>query len=171
MKFVAFFILILSAFPAAGQTADMVEAKRLEMKKVEKFVGKWEGSGWQQRGPKRETVTGTETVQSKLGGLALLVEGRFVDSTGAVKHETLAVISFDDKRKAHLFTTYLATGLNGEYELKVLPDSFEWGFTIPNGVIRFTTKLADDTWFEIGEFSRDGKTWVKTMEMTLKRVK
>ncbi len=163
--------LALFTFSASAQTPDLIAAKKLEMKKVQKFVGHWVGSGWQQVGPKRENVTGSETVQNKVDGLALLIEGRFADSTGAVKHETLAIMSYDDQLKSHRFKTFLANGISGEHDLKVLADGFEWGFTMSAGTVRFTIKLENDTWSEIGEFSRDGKTWMKTMEMVLKRVK
>lgn len=167
----AFLLIFVFAISAAAQTAEVVSLKKAEIKKVEKFVGTWEGSGWRQIGPQRENVTGAEIVQLKVDGTALLIEGRFVDHTGSVKHETLAVMSYDEKSKAHKFRSYLANGMTGEFDLKVLADSFEWGFPVQAGTVRFTIRLENDTWFEIGEFSRDGKTWVKTLEMTLKRKK
>ena len=38
--------------------------------------------------------------------------------------------------------------------------------------VRFTMNLSEkDKWSEIGEFSQDGKNWMKFFEMTLQRVK
>jgi hypothetical protein len=38
--------------------------------------------------------------------------------------------------------------------------------------MRFTVRLNEKgQWFEVGEFSRDGKAWQKFFEMTLERVK
>jgi hypothetical protein len=51
--------------------------------------------------------------------------------------------------------------------------AFVWGFDPPQGgKVRFTLKLNDKgQWLETGEFSRDGKEWMKMLEMTLDRVK
>ena len=147
------------------------ELQRAEVKKLDSMVGQWKGSGWIQQGAKRETFTGTETVQRKIDGLALLVEGRFTNPEGKVIHETLAVLAFDPKAKGYRFRTYLASGISGEHDLKIIPDAYEWGFSFTGGEVRYTIKTANDVWLEIGEFSKDGKTWIKFFEMKLEKVK
>jgi hypothetical protein len=170
-------ILLAIAFVAFTQSAlaqptDIVALKKIEMKKVDKVVGKWVGGGWKQVGPKRENMSGSEIVQRKLDGIALLIEGRFTDSAGEVKHETLAIMAYDEALKAHRFKSFLRTGMSGEFDLKVTADGFEWGFPVQGGQVRFSIKLDNETWHETGEFSRDGgATWMKTMEMTLRREK
>ncbi len=174
MKLATITVLILSAMTMIGysQGPDQTGLKKAEMKKVEKMVGHWKGSGWIQQGPKRETFTGTETVQSKLDGLATLVEGNFANTEGKVIHQTLAVLSYDDAKKNYRFATYLANGNGGVQDFKIVGDHFEWGFEIPNfGTVRYTIRVDDTTWFEIGEFSRDGKTWMQNFEMKLDKVK
>ena len=166
----ATFILLAGLIGVSAQEFN-AELQRAEVKKLESMVGQWKGSGWIQQGAKRETFTGTETVQRKIDGLALLVEGRFTDPEGKVIHETLAVLAFDPKAKGYRFRTYLASGRSGEHDLKIIPEAFEWGFESPAGTIRYTIKTANDVWFEIGEFSKDGKTWVKFFEMKLEKVK
>lgn len=156
----------------SAQQPASADAKKTEMKKLEKMVGQWKGSGWIQQGPQKETFTGGENVQLKLDGLAMLVEGNFKNSEGKGIHQTLAVLSANDAGSSYKFATYLANGLTGVQELKVVDDHFEWGFAIPNfGNVRYKIKVDDNTWHEIGEFSRDGKTWAKNFEMTLTRVK
>ncbi len=163
---------ITAAIAASGQEPINIDAKKAEMKKLEKMTGQWKGAGWIQQGPKRETFIGGETVQKKLDGLALLVEGNFSNPEGKVIHQTLAVLSCNDKMNGYAFATYLANGLTGIQDLQVFSDRFEWGFPIPNvGRVRYTIKVDETTWFEIGEFSRDGKTWSKNFEMKLERVK
>ncbi len=165
----AFCLLVNAGF---GQDPAAADAKRAQMKKIEKLAGQWRGSGWIQRGPQRETFTGTETVQSKLDGLALLVEGTFANPAGKIIHQTLAVLSPNDKLNGYVFTTYLLNGISSVQDFQVIGDHFEWGFPIPNvGQVRYTIKVDDVTWFEIGEFSRDGKTWAKNFEMKIDRVK
>lgn len=169
---VLFLTVVCFAGLASAQPTVAVDQKKAEMKKIEKLAGQWKGGGWSQYGPTRETFTGGEHVQVKVDGLALLVEGKFINAEGKVIHETLAVMSFDDKSKTYRFDTFLANGRSGEYELKVFPDRYEWGFDVPGGTVRYTIKVDDKTWFEIGEFSRDGgKTWLKNFEMKLDRVK
>jgi len=169
--FVTIFVFLACVFAVAGQEAAPVELRKSEMKKLDKMAGQWKGSGWAQYAQSKETFTGGELVQKKVDGLALLVEGKFTNSAGKVIHETMAVMSYDEKRSGYRFNTYLANGMTGEYDLKVFPDRFEWGFQIPTGTVRYTIKIEKDLWFEIGEFSRDGKTWFKNFEMKLERVK
>lgn len=83
-----------------------VEEQRIAMKKLELWAGKWEGSGWMQQGSVKETFTGTENVQRKIDGLAMLVEGKFTNKENVVIHETLAVVSYNPKTKNYDFNTY-----------------------------------------------------------------
>jgi hypothetical protein len=176
MKKLTLIVSFLFVFAAFTFSQDFgADAQRVEMKKLEPSVGKWEGTGWIQMGPNKQYFQGTETIQKKLDGLALLVEGRFTDKAkpDAVIHQTLAVLNFDPREKSYKFKTYLVNGVSGMHNAKLIDGGWEWGFEIPNGggAVRYTIKFTADTWFEIGEFSRDGgKTWVKNFEMTLKKI-
>lgn len=161
----------MAGLTAVSAQENSGELQRTEVKKLESMVGQWKGSGWIQQGAKRETFAGTENVQRKLGGLALLIEGNFSNPEGKVIHETLAVLDFNAKTAKYRFRTYLASGMSGEQDFKIVADGFEWGFQIPAGTIRYTIKTANDVWLESGEFSKDGKTWMKFFEMKLDRVK
>ena len=123
------------------QPQELTEAKRAEMKKLDGLIGQWSGSGWIMHEKGKETFAGTETVQRKLDGLALLVEGSFKNKEGMIIHETLAVLSPNTKTKNYDFRTYLANGMNGEQELKAVGGSWQWGFQIPNGRFVMTLKL------------------------------
>jgi hypothetical protein len=153
------------------QQTHIAESKRAEMKNLDRLIGQWKGAGWIQQGATRETFEGTETVQRKIGGLALLVEGNFKNKEGVVTHDTLAVISPNTKTKNYDFQTYLANGMTGVQELKAVEGGWQWGFQFQGGAIRYTIKIENDVWGEIGEISRDdGKTWMKFFEMSLKKV-
>ena len=173
MKLTILLILITAfmAITASAQEPNTAEAKKVEMKKLDKMIGQWKGSGWIQQGPKRETFTGTENVQRKIDGLALLIEGKFASPEGKVIHETLAAIAFDDKAKIYKMRAYLLNGNNGEYDLSIAGDVFEWGFQTPGGTVRYKIAITPESWTEGGEFSRDGTTWMKFFEMKLDRVK
>lgn len=164
-------IFLLAGFMSLSAQENTADLQRGEVKKLESMIGVWKGSGWIQQSAKRETFTGTETVQRKIDGLALLVEGKFMSSEGKVIHETLAVLSFNPKDSKYRFSTYLASGRTGEQDFKLIPDGYEWGFQSPMGTIRYVIKTTNDVWLETGEFSKDGKTWVKFFEMKLEKQK
>lgn len=164
-------IVLFAGFMAISAQENTVETQRGEMKNVESLIGQWKGSGWIQQGEKRETFSGTENVQRKIDGLALLIEGKFANAEGKVIHETMAVLSYDAKNSKYNFRTYLASGRSGDFDFKTISDGYEWGFQMQAMTIRYTIKTANNTWQEIGEFSKDGKTWMKFFEMKLEKVK
>jgi hypothetical protein len=149
------------------------------MKKLEWLQGQWKGEAWFELVPgQRQTVMQTENVLSKLGGLALVVEG-----TGKMKlpgqaeevpvFNALAIISYDDRAQRYRFHAY-NNGQFADAEAKVTAGGVEWALpSTPLGKIRYTIKRTEaGKWFEIGERSQDdGKTWTKFFEMTLERLK
>ncbi|MET0754165.1 MAG: hypothetical protein ABWZ66_12365 [Pyrinomonadaceae bacterium] len=172
LAFICSVLSVSSIFAQADKDAQQkqTEAQRTEMKKLDAMVGQWKGSGWIEQGKGKETFTGTENIQRKLGGLALLVEGIFVDKQDVVIHETLAVLSYNSAAKDYDFNTFLISGRKGAYKLKAEGEGWIWGFTFPGGEIRYHIKLTSDTWHETGEISMDeGKTWRSFFEMTLKK--
>src|SRR5262249_7815182 len=125
----------------------------------------------------RSASRGTETVQSKLNGLILVIEGvhrRKVGDKeeGNIVHNAFAVVSYDEKAKQYRFQAYTDRGNYTEAQAKVAEDRLEWGIKIPQfGDVRYIVKIDDKgRWFETGEVSKDGKEWRKFFEMTLERV-
>ena len=181
MKIVLYaFCLVIFSFAAAfaqekenmaGQF--QVDLQKTEMQKLDKMIGKWWGAGWIQQGKNREEFTGTENVQKKLDGLALLVEGRFTAKNEPEKviHETLAVLSYNTKTNIYDFKTYLANGSGGNFIFSLISGGYEWGMNFPGNKIVYTITIKDGVWNEIGKVSRDdGKTWFQFFEMNLKKV-
>jgi hypothetical protein len=95
-----------------------------------------------------------------------------VDAKESVVHTAFAVLSYDEKANKYRFQAFTGSGNYAESEAKLGDKSLEWGLRTPQGgEIRYTIKLnPKGQWFEIGEFSRDGKEWQKFFEMTLDRV-
>jgi hypothetical protein len=177
-KTFAMLLLLLFAVPVAAQQMANVAEQREAMKKWERWVGRWQGTGWIDYGGQRMTFTIDETIQSKLGGIALLVEGRGKarmpgKQEESVIHEALATITYDDKAKKYRFVTQTEKGHFGMPDIKVTDDGWQWGFRdAGGGGILYTIKYTDKgEWFEYGERSQDGKSWQRFHEMTLKRVK
>jgi len=162
--------LVLTFIAAAASASD-------EMKKLDFLAGEWKGEGWFQRGPApREFVLQHEKVTPRLGGKVLVVEGlghRKLESgaAGDVVHDALGIISWDAEKKQYRFAAYTAASGNVDATMDVGEKSAVWGFTTPQGRIRYTIRLTEKgQWNEIGEFSRDGEKWMQFFEMTLTKV-
>lgn len=167
-----FLLLVLLAAPYATLAQSSSVSQAAAIKQFDWWVGEWKGKGWAEYVPgKRGEFTITETIQSKLGGVVLLIEGIGKEGDQTV-HHALAVLSYDPQSKGYRMRSYLASGRTGDFEVKVLDRGFEWGIPHAQGSIRYTMKINDKgEWFEIGERSADGKTWQKFHEMTRQRVK
>jgi hypothetical protein len=170
-------ILALLALPLAARAQAPASTARAEMKKLSFLAGQWQGEGWFDVGPgQRRTFKQTETVQSKLDGLLLVVDGlgkgRLPGSQEEVViHNAFAVVSYDEAAKRFRWHAYRADGLFVDAETTVAENQMVWSFANPRGgKVRFTIKLTDKgRWHEIGEFSADGNAWGQFFEMTLER--
>ena len=168
---------VIAAIGYQGHGAGAPPAELEAMKKLSYMVGKWEGSGWAMgRDGKRTNVEGGETVQMKLQGRALLVEGLFRHSDpgtpgdGVVGHETLAILTYDVPTKTYKFQTHTFNGAPGNHELKLIEGGWQWEIKQPNGpLIRFTAKFDATTWTEYGEIIMEGREAMKFLEFTLKK--
>jgi hypothetical protein len=171
-------VLLLSGSPSPGQDLKAPAVQQEAMKKLNFLAGQWKGESWTEFVPgQRSASQGTETLQYKLGGLLLTIEGvhrrKTQDSEGGrVLHSAFAVVSYDEQAKRYRFQAYTDRGNYTEAEAKVGDGSVEWGFRIPEfGEVRYTIRLNEKgQWFEIGEVSQNGKDWRKFFEMTLDRV-
>jgi len=166
--------VLVFSFAASAQRFDstnVAESKKA-MKQLEFLEGEWEGMGWRMSETgKRLNVKTFEKARYKLGGSVMLIEG--LGKVGdKVVHDALAFVQYDGKQKKIVIKTFIQ-GSSIEMYPEVSKNKLVWGFKIPNiGETRFTVVLNEQgNWFEIGEFSRDGgKTWMKTLEMELKKV-
>ena len=146
------------------------------MRRLDYMVGTWRGEGWIEMQGARHAFHGQETVQRKLRGVALLVEGdfraRFAGAAEEVPvHTTLGVISFDPRAQAYRFDSWLATGGSGRHELQLTTDGWQWEIEHPQGVVRYRASFTPaGEWREIGERSTDRRSWSRFFEMTLTKV-
>jgi len=149
------------------------------MKRLDFLVGQWRGEGWMDFGPgQRRTFRQTESVQPKVDGAILLIDGLGKGKLPGKEeevtvHNAFAVVSYDNKSKVFRWRAYRAGGNWIDTEAKVGDNTLEWGFHDERGSdIRFTILLNEKgQWLEAGEFSGDRKTWRKFFEMTLDPVK
>ena len=165
--------LSLSAAALRAQMPDG-SSNRAAIGKLDFMVGRWTGEAWMQRGSERVQTTMTETVERRLDGVVLQVEGRGVVPAVAggeprVVHHAFAVISFDAQAGAYGLRSYLASGLFGDFVLTLIPGGVIWSRDVPGGRVRNTARIANGEWHEVGEFSRDGVSWTPIMEIRLRR--
>jgi hypothetical protein len=169
---IALFVSLALAVSALGQEAPPdAAAHRAAIAKLDFMVGQWEGSGWDQRGPKRTEFTSKETVRPAAGGTLLLIEGNHKTTDGGF--DAFGLVAWNETSKAYEFRSYTSEACSGLNDFKVTGERrVEWSFAIPQGRVRYTVDMGEaDRWVEAGEFSRDGNEWRKFFEMTLKRVK
>ena len=175
----ALILVLVVGQNVAGQHAPTSAAQLEAMKKLNFLVGEWKGEGWSEMvaGQRRSSPI-HESVQPKLGGMILLVEGLGKTKVPGkqeevVVHNAMGVISYDERGKTYRLRTYLSNGQSTDAEASFIDDAFQWRFQAgPSVKIRYTVKLTDKgEWFEIGEISQDGTNWRKFHEMTLQKVK
>ena len=101
-------LLSLLPLPLLAQApqGNAIPAQQEEMKKLDFLVGQWKGEGWvKMPGAERQTFTQTETVQKKLGGLALLVEGQGTSKLPSGEEKTvfeaLAMVTWDPEKNLY----------------------------------------------------------------------
>jgi uncharacterized protein (TIGR03067 family) len=160
-----------------AQEPPAAAAQREAMKKLAFLVGRWQGDSWTEPAPgRRFAATGTESVENKLNGLVLVIEGvhrrKAEDGTvGPVVHNALGVISYDDAAKKYRFHGYTDRGNFADADVIVGDGRLTWSIRASQTVeIRYTITLTPNGgWSEIGETSSDGKVWRKFFEMNLKR--
>ncbi|HEX8266314.1 MAG TPA: hypothetical protein VF596_12990 [Pyrinomonadaceae bacterium] len=175
---VLFLLMLLLTSSIYCQATASATSAAPEMKKMDFLVGQWQGEGWMMFGPSdRRTFRQTETVQSKVAGTVLVIEGlgkgKIANKGEEVTiHSAFAVISFDKDANVYRWRAFKADGTSFDVVPQVMENSIVWGFKdVRAGDIRFTIKLNEKgQWVEIGEISRDSKTWNKFFEMILNRV-
>jgi hypothetical protein len=170
---------LLLAIAAAALTGMLdgqdPSASRAAIDKLNAMVGRWRGEAWMAReGGQRVQTQMTETVERRLDGVALLIEGLGripVEGGGEprVVHHALAVLSFDQRSGAYQMRSYLSNGLWGDFAVTLVEGGLTWSREVPGGTVRNTARFNADEWVEVGEFSRDGSAWTQIMEMRLRR--
>lgn len=155
-----------------AQENSTVPAQKEAMKKLEFLVGEWAGPATVNRGPGQSLqITQHETVQVKLDGLALLVEGRGERADGAVAFRALAIISYEPAASQYRIRAY-NDGRFLDAELTVRSKGFEWGYTAgPLTVKNVMTVTAAGQWQETTDSTYGQNPASRAVDMMLAKLK
>src|SRR5512145_2149422 len=135
--------------PLAGQGTDP-SATRSAIERLSPMVGRWRGEAWMAReGGQRVRTVMSETVERKLDGTVLLIEGLGqVPAEGGgeprVVHHALAVLSFEPRTGAYQMRSYLASGLSGDFAVTLVDGGVRWSRDVPGGTVRNTARFTGD---------------------------
>ena len=174
-------IIIASILISFTSTLSAQEEKvhQEKMKVFNEWAGQWQGSGWMQSGPgEPKNFMVNETIQPKLDATIMMIEGigKTKDDQTAAEttvHHALAILSYDPASSQYKFKSHLKNGRSTEAWFTVVADNkFQWGFDMPQGKVRYSITIdpVEKKWNEFGEFSSDGTTWRKFIEMNLKKI-
>ncbi len=164
------FIAALFSIPLSAQqpSSNSVEVQRQAMKKLSFLAGQWSGPVTIVRGPAGSlSLTQSESVQYKLDGLVMLIQGKSVGADGKAQFQALATISYDDSSQSYHIRAYNDRRYV-DSKLTVLATGFEWGFAAgPAHIVNTMHLTAKGEWQESSEVTFGGNPPRKVMSMLL----
>ena len=175
MRIAIALLAALFAGLASASDVGVSDAAKAEVAKLSTLVGRWKGSGWMDI-PRagRQKFDSEETVEPRLGGAVLLIEGLHRDPQGkGIVHHAMGLLSYDLSEKGYRMSTALANGRGGRFPATLDGRKFVWDIEVPGAPKRRYTILLDnpDKWVETGDYTLDGTKWTRFFEMELNRVK
>jgi len=122
---------------------------------------------------KMSFMTG-ETISYDLDNTVLRLRGVGTADKDGVEvkvHDALGVLYFDPFRQQFGMSSWISKGMHTDANVELLGEGrLKWWFEAgPAGTIRYTLKIENNVWVEIGEMSQDGETWKQFFEMKLEK--
>jgi hypothetical protein len=164
--------LMAAAAKTQQPSTSNIEVQREAMRKLAFLAGHWSGPVTIVRGP-GETVhlTQTESVEYKLDGLVLLLEGRSTGGDGKAQFAALATIAYDEAAHAYRIRAYNG-GHYLDTEVTVLPDGFSWGFEGgPAHIVNTMHLTPQGQWQEATDVSMGNNPPRRSVDMLLQQEK
>ena len=153
--------------PGAGAAVDSAMAP------LAWLIGEWEGEAVAFSRAGASPGTSRESVEGRLNGRVLIMEGigrePSADGKGRVVHHAAGFLTYDPERGRYVLRA-LSEGGVVDAEATLTDGVFTWGFQVPGGQIRYHIRQVNGEWHETGEYSADGTTWRKMLDMKLRRV-
>ena len=168
-------LVLCCALPLPTQAAGPANRAALQqqqdaLRKLERYDGTWRGEAisYQADGTRLQLVQ-TERVGPMLDGTLRVIEGRGYAGDGTLVFNAFAVISFSPQSNRYHFRSH-AQGYSGDFPMEVTDEGFSWSIPAGAATIRYTSRVKDGTWTEIGERVEPGREPVKIFEMRLQRI-
>ncbi len=164
MKNIIFMWMLCLPMMVNAQNYELNLEARKEVKKLDFLLGEWSGSGWMlNQSREKMTFEQKETVQMKINGTGLLIEG-VGTSGGEIIHNALAIITKADGEGKYKFDSFLQSNQHGTFMAELKGDVLYW---YPTENVRYVIRINEKgQWFEIGE-ANVGDNWYQFFEMTL----
>jgi hypothetical protein len=165
----AFMISFPLSHAAQNPDSNSVDTQREAMRKLSFLAGHWSGPVTIVRGPGEALhLTQTETVEYKLDGLVLLIEGQSTSADGSkTLFSALATIAYDDGSHTYRFRAYH----DGHYldtELSVPANGFSWSFTAgPAHIVNTMHLTGKGEWDEVTEVTVGSNPPHRSVDMQL----
>ena len=137
------------------------------LKPLSVLVGRWNTVGTHPLVP-GTTFHGQTSFQWLEGG-AFLVMHSEIKEPGIPSG--IAIFGSDDSSGAYLMLYFDERGVSRKYEVTLRDNVWKWWRDAPGFSQRFTAKIVDDgrTMIAEGQFSRNGSSWEKDLELTYTR--
>lgn len=154
----------------AQQPGNGAAAQRAAMEKLAFLAGHWAGPVTITRGPGEPLhLTQTETIEYKLDGLVLLVEGKSTGADGKAQFDALATIAYDDAAQTYHMRAY-NDGHYVDAPLTVEADGFSWALEAgPAHVVNTMHRTAEGAWQETTDVTFGANPPRRSVEMLLKK--
>ena len=171
----ALLLALASVLPAQQPSA--LPANK--MQDLAGLVGKWTGTGWvQYEGAERTTFDASESVEGRLDGLVLILEGKGVmkaaDGSETVVHHGLSILTYEPLSRRYIMISIRQDGSHAVAQVHEDTGFLEWSYQDPDlGMIKRTVRLTESgQLFAVSDHSTDsGATWHRIFEMELARQK
>ncbi len=165
-------VIALCSLPLVSQqrTPSGVDAQREAMRRLSFLAGHWSGPVTIHRGAGEPLhLTQTETVEYKLDGLVLLIEGKSTSPDGKVRFSALATVAYDDNSRTYRFRAY-NEGRYIDTELSLLDQGFSWGMNAGAAHVVNTMRLTTKgEWAETTDVTFGSNPPQRTVDMLLQR--
>jgi hypothetical protein len=165
--------MALAAIPpvhaTAANDAAVLTAQHDAIARLSWMNGQWTGEAVTQTPQGEHRVRQTERIGDLLDGTIKLVEGRGFDASGRKTFHAFGVVSFDAASGHFRFHSY-AQGHSGDFAFEPTADGYVWEIPAGPATIRYTARLVDGRWHEVGERIVANQPPMRFFEMNLQRV-
>ncbi|MFL0352320.1 hypothetical protein [Xanthomarina sp. GH4-25] len=177
MKTLISYIIITLSISYSVYSQDFEVSDTNVMEPLQFMLGKWEGNAWSMTRDGKVESNISEHIYCKTNCNIMVAEGlgtKINPETNetVIVHDAFGIMYLDPDTKKLTLRAYKDNKISIS-EIELIEDKvIRWEMTIPNqGTARFTSDYStENTWIEVGEFSRDGETWIQFLGMELIRI-